>query len=538
MDRKKSLVVLQSGDIFDILVVGGGATGSGIALDAASRGLKTALVEMRDFAEGTSSKSTKMVHGGVRYLEKAVKRLDREQWDLVKEGLHERGIFLKNAPHLATPLSFVTPLYSWIDVPQVFIGLKLYDWLSGRWSLGASSFLSKKEVLARFPMVNEKNLKAGVIYYDGQFNDARMTVYLLKTAAVEGAVIANHIEVINLLKDNGIVCGVTAKDCISGEKFNIKAKCVVNATGPFTDSLRKMDEPDATEILKVSSGIHIALDKRFAPPEAGLMIPETEDGRVLFVIPWENHAIIGTTDEPEKVREHPEVSEEDIDYVLRHINHYFTMGVTRADVKAAWSGLRPLVMDPKKVNTQELARTHVIVKNPSGLVTISGGKWTSYRRMAEDLVNMVVKDLALNHAGVCRTKELPIIGGAAYSADDFKKLLKTFSLDEDIAIHLNRFYGDQAADVAELAKAENYGQRLHQEYPYIEAEVIHAVREDMAVHAADVLIRRLPIGLLDFDASRQVAEKVISLMTHEYNWDTTMQDTEKTLLLQRLNKAV
>ncbi len=538
MDRKESVAALRAGTIFDILVVGGGATGSGIALDAASRGLKTALVEMRDFAEGTSSKSTKMVHGGVRYLEKAVKRLDREQWNLVKEGLHERGIFLKNAPHLAIPLSFVTPLYSWIDVPQVFIGLKLYDWLSGKWSLGASSFLSKKEVLARFPMVNEKNLKAGVGYYDGQFNDARMALYLLKTASREGAVIANHIEVVDLLKGEGKVVGAVAKDCLTGEEFSIKAKCVVNATGPFTDGLRKMDEPDAAEILKVSSGIHIALDKRFAPPETGLMIPETEDGRVLFVIPWEDHAIIGTTDEPERVRERPEVSEEDIDYVLRHINHYFTMGVTRADVKAAWSGLRPLVMDPEKANTQELARTHVIVKNPSGMVTISGGKWTSYRRMAEDLVDMVVKDFSFTHAGECKTRNLPVVGGAAYSADGFQALMQKFSLEEDIALHLNRFYGDQAAEIALLAQDEGYAQRLHQEYPYIEAEVIHAVREDMALHATDMVVRRLPLGLLDFAASREVAERVIVLMAQEYGWDTAARETEKALLLQRLDKAV
>ncbi|PID77262.1 MAG: glycerol-3-phosphate dehydrogenase [Deltaproteobacteria bacterium] len=538
MDRKESVAALQAGSVFDILVVGGGATGSGIALDAASRGLKTALVEMRDFAEGTSSRSTKMVHGGVRYLEKAVKRLDREQWELVKEGLHERGIFLKNAPHLAAPLFFVTPLYSWIDVPQVFIGLKLYDWLSGKWSLGASSFLSKKEVLARFPMVNEKKLKGGVSYYDGQFNDVRMTLYLLKTAAKEGAVIANHLEVVDLLKEEGKVVGALAKDCLTGEEFNIKARCVVNATGPFTDGLRKMDEPDAEEMLKVSSGIHIVLDKRFAPPETGLMIPETEDGRVLFVIPWENHAIIGTTDEPDRVRERPEVSEEDIDYVLRHINNYFTMGVTRADIKAVWSGLRPLVMDPDKENTQELARNHVMVKNSSGLVTISGGKWTSYRRMAEELVDMVVKEFSLTHAGECRTKELPIVGGAAYSADGFKHLVDTFSLEEDIAVHLNRFYGDQAAELAELAKNEGYGARVHQDYPYIEAEIIHAVRKDMAIHAADMLIRRLPLGLLDFAASKEAADRVITLMAQETGWDAEMQAAEKALLLERLDKAV
>lgn len=528
---------MKNESLFDLLVVGGGATGAGIALDAASRGLKTALVEMRDFAEGTSSKSTKMVHGGVRYLEKAVKQLDREQWGLVKEGLHERGIFLKNAPHLAHPLSFVTPLYSWVDVPQVFIGLKLYDWLAGRWSLGASSFLSRKEVLQRFPMVNGRNLKAGVMYFDGQFNDARMAVCLLKTAAEEGAVVANHVEVVGLLKEAGHVTGARVCDLIAGEEFRVRARCVVNATGPFADGLRKMDEPDAQEILKVSSGIHIALDRRFAPPETGLMIPETEDGRVLFVIPWENHAVIGTTDEPAQVREHPAVSEEDIAYVLRHINRYFTMEVGREDVKAAWSGLRPLVVEPSKSNTQELARTHVIVRHLSGLLTISGGKWTSYRRMAEDLVDRVVAEFAIKDAGPCRTKTLPVAGGRRYSSEGFLDLLENFHLEEDVAIHLNRFYGDRADRVALLAQ-EGYGARLHDEYPYIEAEVLYAVREDMAMHAADMLIRRLPMGLLDFAASKAVTDRVIALMAQEHKWDEAARNAERELVWKRFEGAV
>jgi glycerol-3-phosphate dehydrogenase len=377
MNREKAIEKLKSGEKFDLLVIGGGATGSGIALDAASRGLKVALVEKNDFAEGTSSRSTKMVHGGVRYLEKAVKRLDKEQYSLVKEGLHERGIFLKNAPHLAIPLPFVTPLYKWIDVPQVFAGLKLYDMLSGNMSLGKSQFLSKKEVLRRFPMVNEKKLKAGVLYYDGQFNDARMGVYILKTAAEHDAVVANHVMVTDLEKNGGKVSGAKVRDMLSGDEWLVNADCVVNATGPFADSVRKMDDADAKEILKVSSGIHIVLDKRFAPPQTGLMIPKTEDGRVLFVIPWKDHAIIGTTDEPAIVEDHPKALENDIDYVLRYANAYFHMDVTREDIKSVWSGLRPLVFDPEKENTQELARTHVIKKNGSGMITITGGKWTS-----------------------------------------------------------------------------------------------------------------------------------------------------------------
>ncbi len=535
MNRDNALTLLKSGEEFDLLVVGGGATGAGVALDAAGRGLKTALVERRDFAEGTSSKSTKMVHGGVRYLEKAVKRFDKEQWNLVKEGLHERGIFLKNAPHLARPRAFVTPLYSWIDVPQVFIGLKLYDWLSGKWSIGTSGFLSRTQTLAQFPMINGDRLKAAVTYYDGQFNDARMAVSVLKTAVEQGATVVNHAEVTGLVKAEGRVSGAEIRDLVSGEEFSVKAKCVVNATGPFTDGLRKMDDSDAAEILKVSSGIHISIDRKFAPRDYGLMIPKTEDGRVLFVIPWENHAVIGTTDESCEIHEHPQVSEEDIEYVLRHINHYFKMDVQRSDVKAAWSGLRPLVFDPGKGNTEELARTHVIVTSPSGMVTISGGKWTSYRRMAEDTVDEVVKEHGMS-AGSCRTKELPIAGGARWLADGWKGLLEKYQIDEEIARHLNRFYGDRGGVVAELLA--EHGSRLHPDYPYTEAEVIYIVREEMAVHAADVLIRRLPLGLVDFAAAAAVGDQVIALMAAESGWDETRMTSEKELLQKRLSEAI
>lgn len=535
MNRKQALESFKAGEFFDVLVVGGGATGSGVALDAASRGLKTALVEMRDFAEGTSSKSTKMVHGGVRYLEKAVKRLDKEQWSLVKEGLHERSIFLKNAPHIAQPRAFVTPLYRWIDVPQVFIGLKLYDWLSGKWSIGPSGFLSRRQVMDQFPMINKKNLKAAVTYYDGQFNDSRMTIGVLNTAVEHGAAVANDMQVTDLLKEDGRVVGVKVTDLLSGEKFEVKAKCVVNATGPFTDGLRKMDDKDAREILKVSSGIHISIDRKFAPQKHGLMIPATEDGRVLFVVPWEDHAVIGTTDDPCEIHEHPEVSEKDIEYVLRHINKYFDMNVTRADVKAVWSGLRPLVMDPNKPNTQELARTHVIVADPSGMITISGGKWTSFRRMAEDTVDEVVKVHGLT-AGPCKTEHLPVIGGAEYQEDGWKQLVKDLGIAEDIARHLNQFYGDRAAKVAEMLK--EHGARLHPDFPYTEADVLHGVREEMAIHAADILFRRLPLGLVDFAATEAASDRVIELMAGELGWDDTAKTAEKALVEKRMKEGV
>ncbi|MBE0585506.1 MAG: FAD-dependent oxidoreductase, partial [Desulfofustis sp.] len=338
MGRQENLTKLKDAVTFDLVIIGGGATGCGIALDAATRGLKVALVEKNDFSEGTSSRSTKLVHGGVRYLEMAVKKLDRVQYNLVKDGLHERGLLLKNARHLSNRLSLVTPLYKWFDVPYVFAGLKFYDILSGRQNIGHSRLLSRKEALRRFPGLKAEGLKAGVLYYDGQFHDARMALSLALTAEQHGAAIINHVAVTGLSKEEGKVSGVVLTDSLTGESWPVKAKGVINATGPFVDQIRRLDNPSVANILSASTGIHIVLDKRFAPPDTGLMIPETEDGRVLFVLPWEDHALVGTTDEPAEITEHPHPLEKEIDYLLRHVTRYFNLQVGKSDIKAVWSG--------------------------------------------------------------------------------------------------------------------------------------------------------------------------------------------------------
>src|SRR6056297_1377368 len=342
MGRQENLARLKQNEPFDLLIIGGGATGCGAALDAASRGLKVALVEKNDFSEGTSSRSTKLVHGGVRYLEMAVKKLDRVQYNLVKDGLHERGLLLKNARHLANRLSLVTPLYKWFDVPYIFAGLKFCDILSGKQNIGHSRLLSRKEALRRFPGLKQEGLKAGVLYYDGQFHDARMALSLALTAEQQGAVICNHVAVSGLLKEGGKISGATLTDSLAGDSWTLQARGVINATGPFVDEIRHLDDPSAAKILSASTGIHIILDKRFAPPETGLMIPETDDGRVLFVLPWEGHAIVGTTDEPAEISEHPKPLEGEIDYLLRHVTRYFNLTVAKSDIKAVSSGLRPL----------------------------------------------------------------------------------------------------------------------------------------------------------------------------------------------------
>lgn len=538
MGRQENLEKLKDGSTFDLIIIGGGATGCGVALDAATRGLKVALIEKNDFSEGTSSRSTKLVHGGVRYLEMAVKKLDLVQYNLVKDGLHERGLLLKNARHLSNRISFVTPLYKWFDVPYVFAGLKFYDILSGKQNIGHSRLLSRKEALKRFPGLKPEGLKAGVLYYDGQFHDARMALSLALTAKQYGAVITNHVAVSGLLKEKGKVSGAELTDSLSGETWQLKAKGVINATGPFVDQIRMMDNPDAPKIITTSTGIHIILDKRFAPPDTGLMIPETEDGRVLFVLPWEGHALVGTTDEPAEVTEHPLPLDEEIDYLLRHVTRYFNLQVSKSDVKAVWSGLRPLVSDPKAADTAKLARDHVIADSEDGLLSIAGGKWTSYRKMALDTVDHALKLFGLSAPKpTCQTEQLPVLGSANYTEKGDLELSNKYGFEPDIAAYLNRTYGDQAEKLAELT-LEGYAARLVENHPVLEAEVLYAARFELAERVIDVLARRMPLALLDTEAAKQAAPRVLEIMAKELEWDQQRCDEETEWTEQRLNKAL
>jgi len=537
MDRLKHLQQLQKNLVFDLVIIGGGATGCGVALDAASRGLKVALVEKNDFAEGTSSRSTKLVHGGVRYLEMAVKKLYRVQYNLVRDGLRERYTLLNNAPHLSNRLSLVTPLYRWIDLPYVFSGLKLYDILAGKRNIGHSRLLSRKEALRRFPTLKAEGLKGGVLYYDGQFHDARMALGLALTAEEHGAVIVNHVEVTGLIKEDGRISGANVRDSITGNSWPLKARGVINATGPFADQIRKLDNPAAANILSASTGIHIVLDKRFAPPDTGLMIPETEDGRVLFVLPWEEHALVGTTDEPAEITEHPRPLDTEISYLLRHVSRYFNLQVEKSDVKAAWSGLRPLVSDPRAVDTARLARDHVIEESNSGLLTIAGGKWTTYRKMALDTVDHALNLFNLSPPKACQTETLPILGSAGYSDDGASVLAARYDLSLDVANYLYRTYGDQAERVAELSK-EGYGSRLVNGHPVLEAEVLYAVRHELAERVIDILTRRMPLALLDTAAARTATPRVLELMAAELGWDQQRCQEEKTLTNLRLTVAL
>jgi len=538
MSRQQNLAKLKRRSPFDLLVIGGGATGCGIALDGATRGLKMALVDKNDFSEGTSSRSTKLVHGGVRYLEMAVRQFDPGQYNLVKECLHERGLLLKNARHLSNRLMLVTPLYKWLEVPYVFAGLKFYDFLSGKRSIGHSRLISRKETLRLFPGLKAAALKAGVLYYDGQFHDARMALSLAITAEQNGAVICNHVAVTGLIKEEGKICGAELTDSLSGETWQVGARGIINATGPFADGIRLLDNPAAKKIVTTSTGIHIVLDKRFAPPDTGLMIPETEDGRVLFVLPWEGHALVGTTDEPAEISEHPQPLETEIAYLLRHLTRYFNLKVDRKNIKAVWSGLRPLVFDPKSSGTAQIARDHVIENSESGLLTIAGGKWTTYRKMAKDTIDhaIMVFDLAAPKP-ICQTEHLPIIGSAGYDENGVQTLIGKYGFEADIAAYLNRTYGDQAEKVAALA-SEGYAARLVEGHPVIEAEVVFAIRYEMAERVIDVLARRTPLALLDSAASHKGTPRVLEIMAQELGWNEERCSSELEWTELRLTKAL
>ena len=384
----------EAGVPYDLLVIGGGATGSGIALDAATRGLKVALVERDDFAAGTSSKSTKLVHGGVRYLEKAVWELDYNQYALVKEALRERKYFLDTAPHLSRWLPIMLPLQHWWQAPYFWAGTKFYDFLAGSEGIESSYFLTRSKALDAFPMLRKDNLFGALVYYDGAHNDSRMNVSLAMTAALYGVTVVNHMEVTGLTKDaSGKLNGAKVKDMVqsknsrSSEEFTIRAKGVINATGPFSDSIRKMDDQAVQEIVAPSSGVHVVLPGYYSPAGMGLIDPSTSDGRVVFFLPWQGNTIAGTTDAPTEISAQPIPGEDEIRWILNEIRSYLApdINVRRGDVLAAWSGIRPLVKDPKAKNTESLVRNHLVTASDSGLLTCAGGKWTTYRQMSEGL---------------------------------------------------------------------------------------------------------------------------------------------------------
>lgn len=402
INRSVSLQQLSSSAPWDCIIIGGGATGLGIAVDAASRGLRTLLLEQCDFAKGTSSRSTKLVHGGVRYLQQGNIRL-------VMEALQERGLLIQNAPHLVHHQAFIVPNYQWWEKPFYGIGLKIYDRMAGKLGLGPSVMLSAEETRKRLPNLDPADLRGGVLYYDGQFDDARLAISLMQTAAEQGATLLNYVSVKGLLKKQDRVCGVWSIDKLTGEEYETEGRVVINATGVFADRVMRLDDPRHETLLRPSQGIHVVVDRDFLPGDTAIMIPRTDDGRVLFAVPWHDKVVLGTTDTPvTEIREEPLPFPEEIDFVLGHVSRYLARDPERKDLRSVFAGLRPLVKG-KSRKTAALARDHYLHIAPSGLITITGGKWTTYRKMAEDTVNLAVSRFALN-AAPCRTRTLALYG--------------------------------------------------------------------------------------------------------------------------------
>jgi glycerol-3-phosphate dehydrogenase len=501
-DRDSLKKHLSSQVEWDMIIIGGGATGLGIALDSASRGYATLLLEQSDFAKGTSSRSTKLVHGGVRYLAQGDIRL-------VYNALHERGLLLKNAAHLVKRQAFVIPCYSWFAKMKYLIGLKLYDMLSGRFSFGKSQLLSRKEVVDRFPAIKTKGLVGGIEYYDGQFDDARLAINLAQTAAEKGAVVLNYFKVTGLLKENNIVSGVQATDLESHTPYKLKAKTVINATGVFVDEVLQMDSPGRKPLVRPSQGVHLVFHRSFLNAGDALMIPKTADGRVLFAVPWHDHVLVGTTDTPlNKHSMEPLALEEEINFIINTIKQYTTLTPTRKDVLSVFAGLRPLAAPDKKTrNTKEISRDHKLIISDSGLITITGGKWTTYRKMAEETVDFAISKSTLKAAS-SQTEEISIHGSAGSVASD----------------HELSVYGSDREKIETLIRANPaLDSKLSVKHPYTEAEVIWAVRNEMARSVEDVLARRLRLLFLDAREAIAAAPTVAALIAAELGYSKEWQ---------------
>lgn len=493
----------QRNEPWDIVVIGGGATGAGVAVDAATRGYTTLLVEREDFGKGTSSRSTKLVHGGVRYLEQG-------NVSLVMEALKERGLLRQNAPHLVHDLPFVVPNYSWWEAPFYGIGMKIYDLLAVKYSFGRSRILSREETLERLPTIAQDGLRGGVVYHDGQFDDTRLLIHLLMTAADHGATVLNYCAAVALDRDaEGFVNGVTLEDRETGERIPVRAKCVVNATGMFTDEVRRMAEPGAETMVSPSQGIHLVFEKSFLRADTAIMVPRTSDGRVLFAIPWHEHTVVGTTDTPIDAPSYePKPLEEEIAFVLDTAGEYLSRKPTRDDILSIYVGIRPLVKaagsDASK--TSALSRDHTIHIDGSGLLTIVGGKWTTYRHMAEDAVNHAA---TLGHLpdAACVTANLHVHGWS--DATDLGDL---------------QVYGSDAEAIRALAASSpELADRLHPSLPYTAAEIVWACREEMARTVDDALSRHTRALLLNARAAIEIAPRVAQLMAEELGHDAAWQ---------------
>ena len=491
MNRSYNLKLLDKTPEWDVVIIGGGASGLGIATDAANRGLKTLLLEKIDFAKGTSSRSTKLVHGGVRYLQNG-------DVSLVLEALRERGIMRKNAPHLVRDLSFIIPSYDWWSSPFYGLGLKVYDMMAGKLGLGPSTLLNKEETLSMIPNVNKKGLRGGVIYHDGQFDDARMAISLALTAESEGAVMLNYTEVYSFIKENDLIIGLEFKDRINGSKKRVFSKSIVNATGVFSDKLISLDQPRAKQLIRPSQGVHIVLDKSFLNGPQAIMVPHTSDGRVLFAVPWNEYVVVGTTDTPiNETLDEPIALDEEIQFIIDNAGMYMSKKPKRSDIKSVFAGLRPLAAsEGNKETTKEISRHHKITVSTSGLINVLGGKWTTYRKIAEDTVNTVLMVSGLSERK-CNTETLPIFG-----------FDPTTNWNDPL-----HFYGTEAKKVE--AMDLNGNKSLSSKLFITKNQICWAIKNEMAITLEDVLARRTRCLFLDAYETEKIAPKVAEIMAFE-----------------------
>jgi glycerol-3-phosphate dehydrogenase len=502
--REQFIAQLSQVSLWDVIIIGGGATGLGLAVDSASRGLKTLLLEQFDFAKGTSSRSTKLIHGGVRYLAQG-------NISLVYTALKERGILLRNAPHLVKKQSFIIPCYSNYEVLKYGAGLKIYDWLAGRLAFGSSRFLNAKKTIERLPDLKKEKLKGAIEYFDGQFDDARFAVSLAQTSVDGGATILNYFSVTRLVKTNGKITGLACSDNETGISYSLASRVVINAAGTFAGNIMNMDEPHNESIIRVSQGTHLVFHKKLFKGTSALMIPKTRDGRLLFVVPWHHHLLVGTTDTPVATAvNEPKPLKEEIDFILETLAPFLYRVPSKNDILSVFAGLRPLAQPGnKKTDTKEISRDHYLTISASGLVTITGGKWTTYRRMASDTINAAVRYSGLNsRAGI--TETLKIHGWSDENNDGFLSV-----------------YGSDAPAVLELIKqSADWAAKIIGGHPYIKAQVIWAVRKEMARAVEDVLARRIRLLFLDARAAIEAAPVVAKLMAVELNRNATWEQEQ------------
>ncbi len=543
MNRTASLCQLQT-ELFDVCIIGGGASGAGCVLDATSRGLKTALIERDDFSSATSSTSTKLVHGGVRYLEQAFKNFDPKQLAMVRKGLYERKTLLHIAPHLAHPLALLTPCKNWFAGLYFTIGLKLYDLLAGSRRMAPSRWLTKKEALREFPAFLPSSFQSAVLYYDGQFDDARFNLGLVQTAAQQGAAVANHCSAVRFETDSsGAIQAALVRDELTGETFWLRAKIFVNATGTRADSLRQTANPRQANRMRASKGAHVVLPmEAVGPTKAALLVPETSDGRVLFAIPWRGHYLIGTTDTEADPTETPYLQFDEAEYLIEHVNQFLAKPLTIGQVTGGFAGLRPLLQADPNASSKSLVRDHEVeVDDQSGLVSIMGGKWTTYRIMAQDTIDVCCQRLGVQKQS--KTDELILLGGDGYGPTFMNSLTARHpAINPQTIRHLSETYGTQAAAVLALMEQNpSLAELLVNHHPFVKAEVVYAAQAEMALTLEDLLLRRIRLGLVDWQAALQATSVAAALLGAELGWSPEYQQEQQNaytnLIQQHIDRA-